>query len=67
MIEHVIVESDNVMQCNCMPLQHPEGQVSEWPQNFHDVLHNGPFMLCCEEWPVITVFQILQPLAGEFL
>ena len=66
MIEHVIVDCDNMMQRDCMPLQHPEGPVSEWPQNFHDVLDNGPFILCCEEWLVFTVFWILVPLAGEF-
>ena len=67
MIEEVIVDSENVMQCDRMPLRHPQGPVSECPQNIHDILDNGPFTLCCEEWLVITVYWILEPLRGEFL
>ena len=66
MINHVIVDSDNVIQCDCMALRHPQGPIAEWPQNLHDVLDNGPFILYCEEWPVHSVFLILEPLAGEF-
>jgi len=66
LIEHFIVHCDNVRQCDCMPLWDPHGPISEWPQYFHDILHNGPFILCCEEWPVFTVFWIMQPLACEF-
>jgi len=47
MIEHVIVGCDNVMHCDHMSLRHPQGPVLEWPQNFHDVLDNGPFIMCC--------------------
>jgi len=49
MIQHVIVHCDNMMQCDCMPLRHPQSPISEWPQHIHDILHNGPFILCCEE------------------
>jgi len=42
------------MQCDCMPLRHPQGPISEWPQYFHDILHNRPLILSCEQWPVYT-------------
>jgi len=67
MIEHVIIDSDKVMQCDCMPLRHRQGPISESPQNLHHVLKNSAFILCCEEWAVITGFWILEPLTGEFL
>ena len=66
MIEHVIVVSDDMMQSNCIPFRHPQGPVLEWAENLHDVLDNCPFNLCCEEWPVIAAFRILQPLPGKF-
>jgi len=56
MIEHVIVDGDDIMQSHCMYFRHLQGPVSEWPQNFHNVLDNCLFILCCEEWPVIAVF-----------
>jgi len=66
MIEHVIVVCETVMQSNRLPLRHSKGPESEWPQNFHDVIDVGPFILRCEEWVVITVFWIVQPLTGDF-
>jgi len=66
MIKHAIVDSDSMMQCDCMPLRHPQGPLSESPENFHDVLNNGPLILWCEECPVISVCWISKPLAGEF-
>jgi len=66
MMEHVIVDSDNVMQSNRMPCHHPQGAVLESSQNIHDVLDSGLFILCCEEWPGIIVCCILEPLGGEF-
>jgi hypothetical protein len=65
-IEHVIVDCDNVMQCDCMPLGHPQGPILEWPQYFHDVLHNCPLILSCEQWLVSGVFWVLRPLTCEF-
>jgi len=32
----------------------------------HDVYDDGLFIMSCEEWPVMTLFLILEPLAGEF-
>jgi len=66
MIEHVIEEHDDVMQSNIMPFRHPQGPVSVWPPNFHDILDDGPFIRCCEEWLVISEFWIFTLLAGEF-
>jgi len=66
MIEHVIVDSDDMMQSHCMPFRQPQGPVSELPSTFHDIPNDGPFILCCEEWPVITGFRIVKPLVGEF-
>jgi len=67
MIEHVLVDTDNMMQSYHMPIPYPQGPVSEWLQNIHNTLDNGPFILCCEEWPVITVFWIIKPFVGELL
>jgi len=67
MIECGIVDCENVMQCDRMPLRHPLGAITECPQIFPDVIDNGPFILCCKDWLVITVLWILEPLAGEFL
>jgi len=53
------------MQCYSMRLWHPQGAILELPQYFHDILHNGPFILSCEKWPVISVFWILEPLCCE--
>jgi len=66
MIEHVIVVSDDVMQSTHLPFRHPQGPVSEWPEHLHDIRHYSPFILCCEEWPVIILFWIFKPLMGEF-
>ena len=49
-----------------MPFSHPQGPVPIWPYNFHDVLDNGPFIQGCKELPVIAIFWIVDPLAGEF-
>jgi len=54
------------MQCDCMALWPPHGPISEGPQHFDIILHNGPFILCCEEWPVLTELWILKPLTCEF-
>ena len=54
------------MQCDHMPLRQAQGAVLEWPQNFHYVFQHGPFILSCEKRPVLTVFWILNALAGEF-
>ena len=66
MIEHVILPCDDVMRCDYMPLRHPQGPISKWPQYFHDILHNGPFILSCAKWLVITIFWILEPLMCKF-
>jgi len=66
MIEHFVIDCDDLIQCDWMPLRHQPGPILEWPYNFHHILDNGPFMLCWEEWPVITVFRTMEPLAGEF-
>ena len=42
------------------------GPVTEWPQPFHDVLNDGPFILNWKECAAMTVFWILEPLWGEF-
>jgi len=65
-IEHVVVHSDNVMQCDCMPSWHPQGPISKWPQYFHDIVHNGPLNLSWEKWLVISGFSIVEPLACQF-
>ena len=49
-----------------MPFQHPQGPVSEWPQNFQNVLDDDPLILGCEEWRVIMGFWMFEHLAGEF-
>jgi hypothetical protein len=66
MMEHVIVDIDNVMQCIQIPVQNPQCPVSEWTHNFHNLLDDGLFILWCEEWLVITVYWILEPQMGEF-
>ena len=66
MIEHVVLYNDNVMQRNVIPSRHPQRPVPEWTKHFHHELDDSPFILCDEEWPVITVFWILEPLGGEF-
>jgi len=66
-IEHVITDGDNAMQSNSMHFQHPQGAVLEWPENIHEVLDDVQFILCCEDWPVITQLWINNPLMGEFL
>jgi len=55
-IEHVIVYCDDVMKCDGMPLRHGQGSISKSPPYFHDILHNRPFILSCEKWPVLRVF-----------
>jgi hypothetical protein len=65
-IEPVILHCADVKQCDCMPLRHPKGPISKWPQYFHDIIDNRPFIVSCIERPVITVFCILKPLACEF-
>ena len=57
-IKHVVLYCYNVIRCNCMPFRHPQGPVSEWPQHFHDIDNNRPFVLSHKEWPVFTVFWI---------
>jgi hypothetical protein len=54
------------MQREYMLLWHPQCQVSEWCQNFHNILHNGLFILCQEEWQGSSVLWMPQQLAGEF-
>ena len=49
MIEHVIVYGENLMQSKHLPVRHPEGPVSECPDNVKVALDDGPFILCCEE------------------
>ena len=49
-----------------MAFQHPQGPVSECHQNFHDVLDDGPFMPCWEEWLVFAIVGVIKPLACEF-
>jgi len=66
MMKDTIVDCDNVMQCEFMPVRHLQGPVSEWPQNFHNILDHGTFILCSEDWPAFTGFWILERLAGEF-
>ena len=66
MVEHVIMDSDNMMQCDRMCFRHPQSPVSEWHEQFHEVLEDCPFIHCCVESPVFAVFWILQTLAGEF-
>jgi len=56
MIKHVIGHSYNTVQTNRMPFQHPQGPVPEWPENFHHLRDDGPFMLSREECAVIVVF-----------
>jgi hypothetical protein len=50
-----------------MPQLHLQGPISEWPQNVHDILDDDSCILCFEEWPVITEFWSLEPLAGGLL
>jgi hypothetical protein len=47
-IEHVIVHCDDVMLCECMPRQHPNGSILKWLQYFHDRLDSRPFILSCD-------------------
>jgi hypothetical protein len=66
MAEHVVVYWDNVKECDCRPLRQPQGLIVEYPYYNHDIIGNGLSVLCCEEWPVITVFWMLKLLAGQF-
>lgn len=50
-----------------MPLRYLQGPVSELADNDYHILDIGPFILCSDEWPVITVFCILHPHAGALL
>jgi hypothetical protein len=65
-IEHINVDRHEVMQCVCMPLRNPQGQISESPQKFHDVLDNCPLTPCGANWPVLTVYYMLELLVAEF-
>jgi hypothetical protein len=65
LIVHVIVDSDDMMQSPRVPFQLPQGEVLESPTNVHDELHNSPFILCLEEWPVVTVCWIVERVADE--
>jgi len=66
MIQYVIADSDDVVQSNNMPFRYPQVPVLEWPQNFHDIMKDCPFMLCCEEWPVLIILCIDEPHTGDF-
>jgi hypothetical protein len=66
LIEHVIVDAYEVMQWYCMPLRHLQNPISDWSQYFHHIVHNSPFIMCCEEWPGITVLWILLTLGWKF-
>jgi hypothetical protein len=65
MIQHVILYSDYVMQRNNIPFRRAQGAESERPSDVDDVRHDGTFNWCCDEWPVLAVFWILNPLTGE--
>lgn len=65
MIHHVIFHSNNLIQSNRTPWGHPQGPVWGWPQMFYDIVDHSPFILYCEEQPVIFESSIPQPLAGE--
>jgi hypothetical protein len=66
MVEHVIVDCEIVMQCDCMPHWPPQVPISEWPQNIDYLLNNDPFILCGNDWLGITACLFLEPLTGEF-
>ena len=66
-IEQIIVHSDNMVQCDFLPLRYPQGPISEWPLHFHDLLHIGAFILGCEEWLMIAVFWVCKPVKCEFM
>ena len=59
-IKQVLVQSENVMQSNCMPFQHPQDAISEWSKTLHNVIDDGPFILCCAQWLVITVLGLIE-------
>jgi len=48
MIKHRLVDSNNMIQCNCMPVCGLGGPGLEQLQNCLDILHIGPNILCCE-------------------
>ena len=48
------------MQCDCLPLRHPQSPISEFPQHLYDILHDGPFISSCEKWEIIIVFWIVK-------
>ena len=56
MMEHVTVDSDIVMESNHMPLEQPQGPVSESSYSLDDVLDIGAFAVDGEEWQEISVF-----------
>ena len=66
MIEHIIVDTDNVMQSKHLPFQHPQCRVLELPENFHDMPDDSSFILCCAGWLVLTILWIHEALVGEF-
>jgi len=66
MVEYRIVHCDNVMQYDCIYLRHPQRPILQWHQNFGDILHNGPFILRWDKWPVSRKLFILEPLMCEF-
>jgi hypothetical protein len=54
-----------MMDSNSMSPRHPQGPVSEWLEYFPDIVDDGPFLLCCEELPILAILWILEPLSGE--
>jgi hypothetical protein len=71
MVQHVIVHRNDMMQSNCLRFRHPQGQVSEQPQIFSDVLDDSPFIQCCAERPAFSVYRFLShswgiPVIGRF-
>ena len=64
-IKHVIVDSDNKMESYHVPFQYPQGPVSKWAENLPVIPDNGPFILPCKEWLVISAFWNQMPHMGE--
>jgi len=66
MMKHVIVDSDDEMESNHIPVWYPQGPVSQLPVMVHDILDDVLFIMCYEKWLVINESSILEPLTVKF-
>jgi len=66
LIAHAIAARNNAMEINLIFRHYPQGPFLKLRKHFPNVLDDSPFILVCEDWPVITVLWIRELLSGEF-